>query len=234
MSDHVDRLEESARHHLQHRALRRDVGRLAEEHDVANHARRRVVADVGELLHAHVGDVATERAEREGKAFGDATGVLTRSVQRDAAFDTAHAASTSAVRSFSSEREDVADRRHDVLARPQQREDLTLVGQHGRIHDRVGVDRADLVDAVRRDHAERADPRDLARVEADLGVAVHPAPDELEIGVAEDALDRFLADEAGCPLDHAIGHGQKLRPGRALTEQVVHAQGADDRVGRER
>ena len=59
-------------------------------------------------------------------------------------------------------------------------------------------------------HAERADARDLAGVATDLGVAVHPTPDELELGVRNDALDRLLADESGRPLDHSIGHAQKL------------------------
>ena len=35
-----------------------------------------------------------------------------------------------------------------------------------------------------------------------LGVGVHPAPDQLEVGMAEDAFDRGRADAAGRPLDH--------------------------------
>ena len=56
---------------------------------------------------------------------------------------------------------------------------------HRRVHDRVGVERADLVEAVRRRHADRADAADLADVAADLVVAVHPAADELELGMGE-------------------------------------------------
>ena len=58
--NHVDRLEKPVGHDLEHRALRGHFGRLAEQHHVTDHARRRVVADVGELLHAHVADVAAE------------------------------------------------------------------------------------------------------------------------------------------------------------------------------
>ena len=45
----------------------------------------RVVADVGELLGAHVADVAAQRRQHEREALGDAAGVDAGAVQRDAA-----------------------------------------------------------------------------------------------------------------------------------------------------
>ena len=69
---------------------------------------------------------------------------------------------------------------------------------------------AQISSRLRRRHAGRADARDLAGVATDLLFAVHPTPDELELGVRNDALDRFLADESGRPLDHFVRHGSKL------------------------
>ena len=42
-----------------------------------------------------------------------------------------------------------------------------------------------------------------------LAVGVHPAADQLEVGVEQDAFDRGPADAAGGPLDDA--HGRHCR-----------------------
>ena len=86
---------------------------------------------------------------------------------------------------------DPADGRDDVLARLEQPDHVARARHHRRVDDAVGVERADLVEAVRRLDADRADVADLADVPADLVGAVHPTPDELELGVGEDALDRL-------------------------------------------
>ena len=70
---------------VDHRALRRGLGVLAEQHDLAHDHLGRVVADVGELLGAHVADVAAQRRQHEREPLGDATRVDAGAVQRDAA-----------------------------------------------------------------------------------------------------------------------------------------------------
>ena len=82
---HVDRLEEAAREELHHRTLRRLLGRLAEQHDVADDVGRRVGADVGELLGAHVRDASRQRRDHQREALGDAAGVDAGAVERGAA-----------------------------------------------------------------------------------------------------------------------------------------------------
>ena len=97
-------------------------------------------------------------------------------------------------------RVDPADRRDDVLARPEQRDDLVLVGHQRRVDDAVGVAVEDLLLAGGREHADRLAADDLADVLAVLVRAVHPGADELELGVREHVLDGGLADPAGGPL----------------------------------
>ena len=70
--DHVDRLHEAVAEHLEHRARLRRLRVLAEQHDLAHDHLGRVVADVGELLGAHVADVAAQRRQREREPLGDA------------------------------------------------------------------------------------------------------------------------------------------------------------------
>src|SRR5205823_9251775 len=74
----------------------------------------------------------------------------------------------------------------------------------------VGVERADLVDTPDRPHADRSDLAELADVAPHLVGAVHPAPDELELGMGEHTFDRLFADESGGPLNDAIGHAMIL------------------------
>ena len=105
---------------------------------------------------------------------------------------------------------DPTDRGDDVLARLEQLDDVTRARHHRRVDDGVGVERADLVEAVRRLDADRSDVADLADVAAHLVVAVHPTADELQLGMGEDALDRLLAEESGCPLNDAICHAMIL------------------------
>ena len=51
----------------------------------------------------------------------------------------------------------------------------------------------------------------LADVASVLVGAVHPAADELELGMAQHPLDRGLAHTAGCPLDDSIHSGMLCR-----------------------
>ncbi|MFD9615362.1 PadR family transcriptional regulator, partial [Streptomyces sp. NPDC059083] len=46
----------------------------------------------------------------------------------------------------------------------------------------------------------------LTGVPADLGLRMHPAPDELEVRVQLDLADRGLAKPTGGPLDHSQRH----------------------------
>src|SRR4029079_10967961 len=80
--------------------------------------------------------------------------------------------------------------------------------------------------------ARGLDCEDPADVHAVLAVGVHPAPDELEIGVEQDAFDGGLADAAGGPLDDAHGATVAtrtcsclwLRAQRVVTTPTVFAE----------
>ena len=83
--DHVDRLREPVTEHRRHRARGGLLRRRPEEHHLAHDRLGRVVADVRELLHPHVLDVAAQRGEHQREPFGDAAGVDAGAVQRGAA-----------------------------------------------------------------------------------------------------------------------------------------------------
>ena len=80
--DHVDRLHEPVAEDRRHRARLGLLRRRPEQHDVAHHRLGRVVADVGELLGAHVADVPAQRGEHEREPLGDAARVDAGAVQR--------------------------------------------------------------------------------------------------------------------------------------------------------
>lgn len=96
---------------------------------------------------------------------------------------------------------DPADRCDDVLAGPQDRDDLVVVGDQRAVHDAVGVQRQHLVGAGGGRDAEILGADDPPDVDTVLVRAVHPAPDEFQLWVIEDALDRRLTHTAGRPLD---------------------------------
>jgi hypothetical protein len=107
------------------------------------------------------------------------------------------------------ERDDRA--RHDVLARRGDarhvRDRLGRAQVRGRgVTDAVRVEREQRVGVVRRDDAERIGADDLPRVTPGLVVAVHPQPDELELGVLGDEPRREATDVARAPLDHPVSH----------------------------
>ena len=82
----------------------------------------RVVADVGELLGAHVADVAAQRRQHQREPLGDAAGIDAGAVQRrrcPRGTRPASAATPGVSRGI-----DPADRRHDVLARLEQPDDV--------------------------------------------------------------------------------------------------------------
>ena len=107
---------------------------------------------------------------------------------------------------------DPADRRHDVLARLEERitsRVLASTGAYTTASASIAQISSSVPIAV---HADRVEPADLADVAPDLLRAVHPRADELELGVREHAADRLLPDEPGRPLDHSIGHVEDSRP----------------------
>ncbi len=81
-TDHVDRLHEAMPEDLDHRALRGDLGRLAEQHHLAHDHVGRVVADVGELLGPHMANVAAQRRQHQREPLGDPAGIDPGAVQR--------------------------------------------------------------------------------------------------------------------------------------------------------
>ena len=67
------------------------------------------------------------------------------------------------------------------------------------VAEAVGVDRQQLVDVARRDHAGRVQPDELARVAADLVRVVHVQADQLEVGVLQHARGAPAARCSRCP-----------------------------------
>ena len=62
------------------------------------------------------------------------------------------------------------------------------------------------VDVVGRGDADRCDARDLARILADLVLAVHQHPDQVEHRVVGEVPYTDLSDVACHPLNDSIGH----------------------------
>ena len=83
---------------------------------------------------------------------------------------------------------------------------MRVLASTGAYTTQSASDRADLVEVAGRRDTEGLEPAELPDVSTDLVGAVHPCTDQLELGVRDHPLDRFLADEAGRPLDHAVRH----------------------------
>ena len=84
VGDHPHRLAEPGAEGVGHDARAGLLGRLAEQHPVADDVGGAVGADVGELLGPHVGDRPGQRRDHQREALGDAAGVDAGAVQRDA------------------------------------------------------------------------------------------------------------------------------------------------------
>ena len=84
------------------------------------------------------------------------------------------------------------------------------------------------VDVVGRDDADRCDARDLACVLADLVLAVHQHPDQIEHRAVGEVPNSDLSDVAGHPLNDSIGHAAARR--RRLEYDWQRAESAGDRV----
>ena len=197
----MHRLAEARAEHVGHDARARLLGLGAEQHHVADDVGRVVRADVGELFRAHARDRRRHRRQHQREAFGDPAGMDAGAVQRRVA-GRARRFEIGGLRPVGIL---PADRGRHALARTEDAGHDIGLGEQRRVHDAVGVDRQHGVDVVRRGHADRVAPDQLADVLARLRVGVHPAPDELEVGMVEDALDRRSTDAAGRPLDHPIG-----------------------------
>ena len=72
------------------------------------------------------------------------------------------------------------------------------------VEDAVGLERHDFVEVTGGPHADRRQAAQLPRVLTRLSLRVHVEPDQLELGVLDDGLQRAQADVAGRPLDHPI------------------------------
>ncbi|MEZ5139358.1 MAG: hypothetical protein R2711_11500 [Acidimicrobiales bacterium] len=203
VGDEVDRLAEAVAQQPEHRAGRRLLRRLAEQHDLAHHELRRVGAQVGELLGPDVADVAAEAREEHGDLLGDAARVDAGAVHADPGLP-AGALELGDV--GGPRREEPAGRRHDVAPGADDAEQLGGARQHRRVEHAVGVDGEHLVDVARGRHPERRDPAELAHVAPGLGRVVDVRPRQLQVGVGDDALDGVATDVAGRPLDHAQAH----------------------------
>ena len=175
---------------------------LAEAHDMPQHIRRLVGAQVGELLGANECHASGERREQQRKLLADATGRHAGTVQRRAALQRRLTHRCRAALA----RVQPADGRHHVLAGPQQRGHLIGVRHQRRVDDRVSVQCDDLVDAVGRGDTQGFDADDLSDILTRLVRGVHPAADELEIGVFEHTLDGGDSDASRRPLHDPQAH----------------------------
>ena len=164
MGDHVHRLAEAVAEQVDHRAGRRLLRRLAEQHDVADHRRCAVGPDVRELLGAHVGNRAGQCRDHQREAFGNATRVDAGAVQGAATLGAG-----------SLQRADVALAREE----PAQRGDhVPAGGEHARnqcrvrhdraVQDAVGFQRQQRVDVAAGGDPERLKAADVADVAAGL------------------------------------------------------------------
>ena len=116
------------------------LGRLAEQHHLAHDELGRVGADVGELLGAHVADVAAERRDHQREALGDAAGVDAGAVQRDAALAAGGLELRRPRRAMATGRTSPAASRRSCPLRGCARPSLGL-SEHRAVEDAVGVHR---------------------------------------------------------------------------------------------
>ena len=142
------------------------------------------------------------RDRHKGEALGDAARMDTGSVERRSA------PSACSIEPFALGRRWVepTQRGYDVLARFEQALDGVGVSHQGAVDHTVGFERQQVVDVGGRHHPDRFAPDERPHVCACLAAGMHPASDELQVGVLEDTFDRGLADTTGRPLDHPITH----------------------------
>ena len=63
--------------------------------------------------------------------------------------------------------------------------DIVVIADVRHIEHAIGLQREDIVDAVRRHHAGRPDPCQLARILVHLVLPVDPDADQIEIGMLD-------------------------------------------------
>ena len=120
------------------------LGRLAEQHPVADDVGCAVGADVGELLGPDVGDRPRQRRDHEREPLGDAAGVDAGAVQGDAGL----AANASNRAALVGGRVEPAERRDHVLARLEDGGHHAGVGHERAVDDAVGVEGEQRVDVA--------------------------------------------------------------------------------------
>ena len=183
----------------QHRALRRLLGRLAEQHDLAHDVSRRRRCGCRRTPRLGRADVPRERRQHQRDPLGDAAGVDAGAVQRDP--PARQAASTRRRRGCETGRTSrgvttFLPARGAGRLRPRRR----ASGCRGRSRRRWRAARRRRWWPSRRRARCRRARRRRARPSSALCTQ---RPDELELGVGEHALDGRPADVAGGPLDHA-------------------------------
>ncbi len=94
-----------------------------------------------------------------------------------------------------------ADRGDNVLAGPQDGDDLFVIGHQRAVHDAVGIQGKQLIEAGGGGDAKCTGSDDVTDVETILVGAVYPASGQLELRVIHHARDCGFADASGRPLD---------------------------------
>ncbi len=101
----------------------------------------------------------------------------------------------------------------DVDARAENADQDVHIGEHRVVDDAVRPQREQRVDIVRGCHTQRFDTAEFADVLADFVGRPGVAPDEFQIRVGGDGMDRLAADVARRPLHDPVGHAVDRSPG---------------------
>ncbi len=101
--------------------------------------------------------------------------------------------------------EELASRRHDVLARLQQRNHVVEVEGAGHVQDAVRVDLAHRITVVGGDDPDRRFAAQLTGIQPDFRGVEDQHADQIEARVADHFPQRARPDVAGGPLDDATG-----------------------------
>ena len=220
---HPHRLPEAGAEGVGHDAGAGLLWRGAEQHPVADDVGSAVRADVGELL----GPDVAHRADSAEIISGNRSVMPPGWMPVPCSVTPAARHTASNARPLVVGRVEPAERGHDVLARLEDAGDDRRVGEQRAVDHAVGVDGEQRLDVGGGGDADRVAADQRADVDAVLVGRVHPAPDQLEVGVIEHALDGGPAHPARRPLDHSKrGH---IAPPRFANDLCLkHVLAVDD------
>jgi len=189
------------------------LDRLAEAQSVDH---QRVVAGAVEQLRGRDRvDPLGQTGQREQHRVADHPGVNTGGEQRRSTLLARRLQTVDCLRVESRRVHEPCDRVvHDVLPGAQDRAQVVDHRVHpadvgGRVAHTVRVQRQDRLHIPRGHQPDRRAAAQLTGVPTVLGLAGHQQPDQLQVGVVDDAAQRGHPDLAGRPLDHPVAHRRR-------------------------